>query len=483
MNFIELIQKNASECPDNIAISHKGNTITYQNLYKGMRQVVSGAFNNGIGTGSNVLFACQPDIESLTVALGLIASGATLSIIDVFCSDDLFLNRASRAGVTHVITDPILYTIVQNRKLAQKLLKKPIADFRELGVPRLALGRRADAVNVRSWFNHEPTDKHEVVTGNHEAIIVFTSGTTSEPKGVVHTLNSLSAHIDDFSRMFKMKPGSRVYSEPMTLGLIALSSGGTWIIPAGEKKIPSCDVWFGTPVEILNGLPKSRDSRINIIATGSAPVLPSLVEQIDALHPEAEILCVYGMTEILPIAVGDARLKKNHTDGDYIGKPLPKTKVEVRDGEVYVGGEALMDRYIGYTKTDMIPTGDYGKLLPDGEIVLLGRKKDMYIRGDMNVYPSLYEPAVSTIPGVNEVVLIGIPDRIGDDELVLVVTPRAGVSKMGLKARVEKEMVKLFDAKAIPSEVLVMDELPRSGRANKPDRQKTVELVKNGRKR
>lgn len=470
--FLEHIETNASLYPDTIALSHNNVTITYKDLYAKMQYI---AWNTQFSSSDNILFACKPDVESLTLALGILLTGASLTILDPFSSDELFLNRAEKAKITHVIADSLLYNVSRYRKLTQKLLKKPVANIFQLSVPLFTLGKYKNLVNAKIWFKPAQTTVKQP-TSEQEAIIVFTSGTTSEPKGVTHTLKSLSANIEAFKTVFKLQANGKVYSEPMTLGLIALSAGATWVIPGNEKTIPSCDIWFGTPVEILQGLPKTVGSDIKVIGSGAAPVLPSLVKEIEKFHPTAEILCVYGMTEILPIAVGDAKKKVGFAGGDYIGHPLPSTTVKIVDDEVIVGGPALMRNYVGQPHVSEIGTGDFGKLLPTGEIVLLGRKKNMFIRGDMNVYPGLYEPGVSSISGVNECVLLGVPDEYGDDELVLVVSPLPSTNKTQLQATVEKEMYTFFDAKAVPSVVFIMDEIPKSGRANKIDRDITLQM-------
>lgn len=473
-NFLQKIEHNAAKYPDNVAISYNNETITYKNLFIKMQHV---AVNCGFNSDDNIMFACQPDVESLTLALGILLAGAKLTILDPFSSDELFINRATAAKVTCVIGDGLLYHISAHRKLASKVLKKPIANLQGLDVPNLVLGKYKRLKNVRAWFTETGGSLNKHASDlPQDAIIVFTSGTTSDPKGVVHTLQSLSANIEDFSTLFKLSAGGKVYSVPMTLGLIALSAGATWVIPGKEKNIPDCDVWFGTPVEILEGLPKTVNSKIKVIGSGAAPILPSLVKEIEKYHPSADVLCVYGMTEMLPIAVGDAKKKIGFTGGDYIGLPLPKSVVKIVDGEVFVGGPGLMKNYVGHPETQMLATGDFGELLDTGELVLLGRKKNMFIRGDMNIYPGLYEPAVASIPGVNECVLLGVPDKYGDDELILIVSPLPSTNKEQLKNLVERNMHNFFDAKAIPSTVVVMDVIPKSGRADKIDREATLQL-------
>lgn len=118
-------------------------------------------------------------------------------------------------------------------------------------------------------------------------------------------------------------------------------------------------------------------------------------------------------------------------------------------------------------------TGDLARL-DDGRIVLLGRIKDMIIRGDHNIYPALYEPLAERIDGVRRAALIGDFDtERADERVILVVEPAAGVNAEALHARVHREVragPHRFDAAAIPDRIVVRA-LPESGRSHKVDKQ------------
>ncbi|HEV7742174.1 MAG TPA: class I adenylate-forming enzyme family protein, partial [Pseudolysinimonas sp.] len=108
----------------------------------------------------------------------------------------------------------------------------------------------------------------------------------------------------------------------------------------------------------------------------------------------------------------------------------------------------------------------------DGDrLTLLGRKKDMFIRGSQNIYPGLYEPIIAGLPGVADVAMVGIPDAIGDDRIVLALVPEHGTPADQLVARVRRALPGLIDARVLPDAVVAVKDLPRSGRSRKLDRQ------------
>lgn len=487
--FIKLITEQAQATPKATAITHGKQSITYGKLLKNMRKIHQGAVLSGLKKGDNVLFVCKPDIEGLSLALGLLHAGITVSIVDPFTSDDLFLNRCKSAQVTHVIAPAMLYHIANPKNVLRKLTKMQVADINKLEATKLSFGASITnrKIDARKWLSMPVTNVIEASDADAAALIVFTSGTTSEPKGVVHSFKSLSSSIPATAKALNIRSGIRVYSEPMTVGLVALSVGAEWIIPIPGEKFPdNCHVWFGTPKEILDGLDiiekmKTTPNSMKTVAVGAAPVLPSLVDRIEEVfnHLPMDIKTIYGMTEMLPIAIGDAKLKKELSHlGDYIGEPLSNVTIEIaEDGEVFISGDNLCKGYSPKPDTagkliemSSLGTGDIGEIMDNGHLILKGRKKEMFIRGSMNVYPGLYEPALSSIKGVNQAVIIGIPDEFGDDEIVLVILPLHSADRATVKATVLKEMTSHMDKDAIPTEVILVDSLPVSGRANKLDR-------------
>ena len=214
------------------------------------------------------------------------------------------------------------------------------------------------------------------------------------------------------------------------------------------------------------------------VLLGAAPVLPPLLRRARAVLPGVEFLAVYGMTEILPVAVATAEEKLAHPGpGDLVGAPLPGVRARVDDeGRLVVGG-ANLGHYLGEPRRTEHTTGDLAHIDDDGAIVLHGRATDMIIRGRTNIYPGLHEPAITELPGVAQALLVGVPDAIGDDRVVLALVAAPGTPP-GLDRRVRAALPALIDAAALPDEVVLVDAVPVAGRTRKPDRAALVRLLR-----
>jgi acyl-CoA synthetase (AMP-forming)/AMP-acid ligase II len=213
----------------------------------------------------------------------------------------------------------------------------------------------------------------------------------------------------------------------------------------------------------------------------SAPVTTGVLERIHAIaHPELEITCAYAMTEMAPVAWIDSRAKCAwRGEGDVVGPICAgvEWRIDERD-ELHLRGDNAHRGYAGidHGRIDWHATGDLARMDDDGNLVLLGRAKDMLIRGDFNLYPGLYEETAGRIPGVAACAFIGQPDPVTADERVILFVepdPRSerDDDKLVRDVRRALEVGELaIDRKALPDEIRVLDALPRSGRSSKIDR-------------
>jgi acyl-CoA synthetase (AMP-forming)/AMP-acid ligase II len=158
--------------------------------------------------------------------------------------------------------------------------------------------------------------------------------------------------------------------------------------------------------------------------------------------------------------------------------PIPGIDLKLTDeGEILVRSEQLFKRYFHLeTREDWHATGDLGTIDDAGNIVLLGRAKEMIIRGNFNIYPALYEDTIKKIPGVEEAAFVGIYDAaIHDEKVYLAVeTNKKPIDQIRQALMVGKYSI---DKEAQP-DVIISMKIPRKGRQNKLDRHAIVDYIK-----
>ncbi len=322
------------------------------------------------------------------------------------------------------------------------------------------------------------------------ALVIFTSGTTDHPKAVVHSRASLGAGLAGFAASVGFVAGERVLTDQLMVGIPALIGGAHWVMPPpgldpGARPeryldgLRGADVLFAVPaaldalLTLLDDQPQ-RTPDLRLLIVGGAPVLRPLLERVRARLPHTVVRAIYGMTEILPVAIadGDEKLAFGGA-GDFVGTLAPGVEALVHDGELIVRGAGLALGYLGEPPLTELRTGDLARLdtpeLGPIRVVLTGRTKDMFIRGTTNIYPGLYEPIIAGIPTVAQAALVGVPDAIGDDAIVLVVVLRDGSGPDALEL-IRRRLPGLVDAAALPTRIIALETLPTAGRSQKLDR-------------
>jgi acyl-CoA synthetase (AMP-forming)/AMP-acid ligase II len=473
-------------------------TLSYAELGAGVRAVAVRLAAAGFAPGQRMLFSVRPSPDAVVLALGTVAAGGTVVFVDPGVGPALFAARTELAAPGWAAAESVLHAAGRGpvRALARRrgvLLpdysRLPVRHVRAgpwlPGVPRGAVPLRdlmRPVPPTRICAGELPADPAQ------DAVVVFTAGTTAAPKAVVHTRGSLGAALDVLSTRCALGPGTRVHTDQFLLGLPALVGGGHWSMPpygfapaARPDELAAgllgATHTFLVPADLAAVLDAVRDGRVALpdslrqVLLGAAPVLPPLLRRATAALPGVEFLAVYGMTEILPVAIATAAEKLAHRGpGDLVGAPLPGVRARVDDeGRLVVAGANLARGYLGGPDLAEHTTGDLATLTRDGAIVLAGRATDMIIRGRTNIYPGLYEPAIAALPGVAEAVLVGVPDVIGDERVVLVVVADPDTPP-GLAGRVRAALPGVLDAAALPDEVVEQPDLPVAGRTRKIDR-------------
>jgi acyl-CoA synthetase (AMP-forming)/AMP-acid ligase II len=349
-------------------------------------------------------------------------------------------------------------------------LRQPVLDFD-------ALIRRGAGLSAGPLTDGE-TDA--------EFLITYTSGTVDEPKGVVHTLASLRSALAALQTVIGHEPGQKTAVYLPLFALIGLHSAlEVYLIPKSMKaraklrfyRRHGINLLFAPPAEYLTLLQAGGGQlpgSLRHLMIGSAPVYPGFLQKLTAaVGPDVRISCTYGMTEHLLVATTDGRQKLQFAGaGDLLGTVASGVALRIAaDGEIEVHSPQLFRRYFHQSdRPHWHATGDLGQLLPDGCLVMTGRKKDMIIRRDTNIYPGLYEPTINRIPGVRAAALVGVYDPAVADERVFLAVECDDHSLTAVHlATLLRDGPYAIDREAWPDEIHLLT-LPRSGRQQKVDK-------------
>ncbi|GAA2419081.1 class I adenylate-forming enzyme family protein [Actinomadura vinacea] len=500
--LVRRLLEQAAATPGAVAlVAGDGAELTYGDLRQKVLAVRHALVASGMEPGDGVLFSVRPSPEALVLALGVVAAQGVVVFADPGAGPEMFTARLRLARPKWSAAESLLYMgsrLGPVRAYARRrgLLLPNLGDLEVEGGGRLRhiyVGRwlpgvpRGALSYARSTRGTAP-EPLDLGDPDAPAAVIFTSGTTENPRAVVHTQASLSAALDLFRERLPLDPGDIVHTDQLMLGLPTLISGACWSMPplsaspadfARLLKERRATHTFCVPIhlaEILDIDPELPGA-LRYVLLGAAPAPPAILRRaLSATAPSAKVLSVYAMTEILPVAIASAQEKLAHTrsgaDGDLLGEPLVRTRTAA-DGELHLSGPNLCRGYLGAPPLDELPTGDLARLDGAGRLVLTGRKKDMLIRGDFNLYPGLYEPAIAALDGVTEAAIVGLRDpETGDEQVVLAVV---GDAEPG---RLRDRLPKVIDHDALPDRIVVLPELPRSGRARKLDRDRLRELVR-----
>jgi acyl-CoA synthetase len=329
------------------------------------------------------------------------------------------------------------------------------------------------------------------------AVLAYTSGTTADPKGVVHSHRTLLAELRHLAPgappmrgQLELPPGSpaRLMTSPvshatgMLGGLLSpLVSGepvhlmDRWDPDAALAAMSDADVACGGGatfflVSLLDhpGLTADHLARMRYVALGGAAVPASVAERADAAG--ISIVRSYGSTEhpsVSACAHGDPRDKRLYTDG----RPFPGVEVRIGEGT----GEVLTrgpDLFVGYTDAALTDarvdgdgwyaTGDVGVLDADGYLTITGRLADVIIRGGENISAAEVEGLLGGLDGVAEVAVVGAPDPRYGERPCAFIRPRPGARPPDLDAvRAHLAQAGLARQKW-PEDVRVVDDFDRT---------------------
>jgi cyclohexanecarboxylate-CoA ligase len=319
-------------------------------------------------------------------------------------------------------------------------------------------------------------------------MILYTSGTTGRPKGVLHSHNSMHALITQLREHWQVRPGDRflvpspiahiggsiyAFECPLLLGTSAVLMD-RWNAGTAVELIEreGCTHIAGaTPFleQLLTAAERAhtRLPELKLFVCGGASVSPSLIRRAADYFDRAAVTRVYGSTEV-PVTTVGAPLDPDHA-ADTDGRPgFAQVKLRGDGGEIHARGPQMLVGYLHDTDNaesfdiaGYFRTGDLARWVDDDYLVITGRAKDLIIRNGENIAPKEIEDILVSHPGVAEVAIVGLPDPRTGERACAVIVPsdqqRPDVDS--LRVFLQSRGVAVFKA---PEQVVIWEALPRN---------------------
>ena len=447
----------------------------------------------GVDKGDRVSIWCPNCVEWIQAVLGVWKAGAVLVPINTRFkgSEAGDILRRSRAKVLVTVSDFLDTDYVAMLDGQDLPDLETIVDAKGPGWSDF-LAAGADAPDVELSAD-DPSD------------ILFTSGTTGVPKGVVMTHGRTLGVAQDWVAMTGLGADDRYLMVNPYFHMFGLKAGILACVASGATMLPhpvfDVDAVLrrvaAEQVTVLPGAPTiyqsildhpDRDqhdlSSLRIAVTGAADIPVELIRRVDEELPFDFIVTGYGLTE-----AGTASATSPDDDAETVattvGRPRPGFELRIVDGdtdvaageagEILLRGPTVMAGYLddpeatalALSREGWLGTGDLGVLDARGCLRIVGRVKDMFIVGGFNAYPAEIENALLRHPDVQQAAVIGVPDeRLGEVGMAFVV-PRPGseVTPDEIIAWSRDEMANY----KVPRAVELVDELPvyASGKVEK----------------
>lgn len=472
-------------------------------LLNSSKQLANALHKKGVKQGDRVVLAVKPSVEFLQIIYANMMLRTVVSIIDPEMGRDNYNAKLKQFNPHHAFVDSSLVLLSEHPvakwillNLNKTLPSFPILKKVNIYTTGMRLPIFQKHTHLKSLFKASEA-KIGFIERNDEDdfLIIYTSGTLSQPKGVVHSYASLANSIRYLTEMLKKNGDKAIATHLPHFALLGISAGEQvylWDNQLSAKakldfiKRNAITTLFGPPsdflpmVQYLNKVNEKFPSSLTNIYLGSAPVYSAFLSKLLPLCEHIKVTCLYGMTENLMVAYIDSYEKVTaNVEGDLVGTPFPNVKISIEtDGEISVSSDQLFTCYFdGEKHNGTHLTGDLGKIDEHGQLTLHGRKKDMIIRRNFNVYAGLYEPTINKINGITEVAMIGFYNsEIVDEEIILLVESENAMNANDILSKL-KTGIYSIDKEALPDKIIFM-KLPRSGRQNKVNRKALSEYVK-----
>jgi acyl-CoA synthetase (AMP-forming)/AMP-acid ligase II len=452
--------------------------LSFRQLDEDSDRIARGLHALGVRPGTRLALLVRPGIDFISLVFGLFKAGSVAILIDPGMGRRNLVRCLAEAEPEGFVAIPMVHAV-------RTLLRRRFPKSRF----HVTVGRRwfwggvtLDDLRGGPWTPHPPT----ATAPDDPAAIIFTTGSTGAPKGVLYRHGNFDAQVTEIRDFYGIQPGGVDLPGFPLFGLFNCAMGTTTVIPDmdptrparvdPEKILEAIRDWnvtqtFGSPA-IWNRVGRYCESRgirlpsVRLVSSAGAPVPAHVLRWMkDCIHPEGEVHTPYGATEALPVAsisasevLGETAAKTAGGAGVCVGRPFPGIRWKVirvvdgpirsvaeteelpsgdsapRIGELIVQGAVVTGQYVTRLESNArgkIPDGDrvwhrmgdVGYFDAQGRFWFCGRVAHRVLTAEGPMYPVRCEAIFNQHPEVLRTALVGV-GATGSQRPVLIVEPK-----------------------------------------------------------
>jgi fatty-acyl-CoA synthase len=500
MTLVDVLEESARLYGDDTAVVFDDDRLSYRELADRAARIASSLHALDVERGDHVAVWMPNNLEYLPVYLGIAAAGAVMVPMNT---------RYRTHEARYILSDSdaaAIFMTPRFLKMRYDDMLREIAPSLEHLEHAIVLGGDADvgvpSMSYETFLSIGDDAAPPAVSDDDISQILYTSGTTGKPKGVMLSHANVCDNARVTGEVMEVTSADRYFvplplfhSFGLVLGCLTPLTFGASIVLQDvfdaetalrimEKQ--RCTMNYGVPAMFMMELEAYREGDYDLaLRSGMMGGAPCPVEVVKGVREEmgCDVCIGYGITETSPLIsltrFGDDDQKRAET----VGLPLPGVEVRVVDdkrrevppgevGEIAIRGNVMQGYYDMPEATDEAVdedgwyySGDLGVIDSDGYLSVTGRKKDMIVVGGFNVYPREVEEVLFEHPEVKNAAVVGVPDdRLGEVVKAYIV-PDGDLGEQEIREFLGERVANF----KIPRYVSFMDALPMtaSGKVQK----------------
>jgi amino acid adenylation domain-containing protein len=473
----QLFEEQVDRQPEAIAlVDESAATLTYAELNAHANRLALQLRELGVKQDTLVGICHDRSLELIVGLMGILKSGGAYVPLDPHYPKDRLVFAVKDAGITILLTQRKWVDVIPVTEEMTVLFLEPLTQS-------------------QNYDNFTPVTNLDCITSAHNlAYVLYTSGSTGQPKGVAISHRSVTALIAWAKSLYTPEELAGVLAST-SIGFdlsvfeifVTLSLGGTAILIQDALALPSLSVAC-PPITLINTVPSAMHElvciggipeSVRVVNLCGEPLLNSLVQRIYEQPTIQKVYNLYGPSEDTVYSTVYLTIK-GATNHPTIGRPLPNTQAYILDddlqplpihvmGELYLAGDKLASGYLNqpektasrfilnpFAPGRLYRTGDLARYLPDGNIEFIGRvDHQVKIRG-VRVELGEIESLLRVDPGVKEAIVVAHESSSGNPTLVAYVVPLDALETSSLRSYLQAKLSHYM----LPAAIVKLDNLP-----------------------